>query len=192
MVVGEVTNISSFGEQAVSPLPYPMAPEVDKLFWCQGEFLVTAVVKGEMPVPPKKFLWASALAGCKLYDNDPAHVASRYRTRMWFVREEGKFLRPEFDYGTYYSVGLCATWDDGSSLPARERLGALLLTPTANCEPLESYATLFLNQVGDLACEVLGRTECVRRIRTLAHSGNAAMRAAACLYLRGQQQTSCE
>lgn len=192
VVVGEVTNISSYGEQAVSHLPYPMAPWVDKLYWCQGDFLVTAVVKGEPPVPPKKFLWASGLSGCKLYPDDPTHVASRYRTRAWFLREEGKYLRPVFDYGTYRFVGVCATWEDGAPLSARERLGALLLTPEANCEPLDSYATYFLNQVGDLACEVLGKTECVQRIRALARSGNAAMRAAACLYLKGQQQTACE
>jgi hypothetical protein len=171
VVVGEVTNISSYGEQAVHHLPYPMANWVNTLHWCQGDFLVTAVVKGVLPVPPKKFLWASGLAGCKLYDNDPALVASRYRTRAWFVREEGEYLRPVFDYGTYYFVGVCAAWEEGPPPSARERLGALLLTPEANCEPPDAYAKYFLSQVGDLACEVLGKAACIKRIRALTNSG---------------------
>ena len=75
---------------------------------------------------------------------------------------------------------------------ARERLGALLLTPEANCEPPDAYAKYFLSQVGDLACEVLGKAACIKRIRALTNSGNAAVRAAACLYLQGQLHVACE
>lgn len=192
VVVGEVTNISSYGEQTVDRLPPPTAPEAHKLYWCQGELLVMAVVKGELPVPPRKYLWASTIAGCRLYDTDPEHVASRYRTRAWFVREEGDFLRPTFDYGTHRFVGLCATWQQWDAQTPRQELGALLLTPTANCGSILDYAQYFLNEAGDLACEVLGESECIPQIKKLARSGSEAMRTSACEFLRNELRKSCK
>ena len=192
IVAVDVINTRSYGEQTVDQLPWPMAPWVHKLYWCQGDFRVIAVVKGTLRSAPRTYLWASGLAGCDLYHYNPELATGRYRTRAWFLREEGKFLRPLFDYGTHYYVGLCARWEDGPPLPARRRLGALLLTPEANCEPLEDYAEYLKELAGDLACEVLGKTECVERIRALARMGNAALREAACGYLDWQQHTTCE
>jgi len=191
VAIGEVSNSASYGEQTVDHLPYPMAPRVHKLYWCQADFHLTAVVKGELHAP-RKYLWASGMPGCDLYGHDPELATGRYRTRAWFLREEGMFLRPLFDYGAHHFVGLCAKWEEGAPLPARRRLGAMLLTPEANCEPLDYYADYLLGTAGDLACEVLSRAECFGRIRSLARSENAALRAAACLYLKGQQQATCE
>ena len=36
VVIGEVTNISSYGEQAVENLPSPMSPDTHRLYWCEG------------------------------------------------------------------------------------------------------------------------------------------------------------
>jgi hypothetical protein len=191
VAIGDVTNIIAYGEQTVDHLPSPMAPWVHTLYWCQGDFRLTAVVKGELGAGPRRYLWASGLAGCKLYPNDPEMVASRYKTRAWFLRNDGEFLRPLYDYGTSRLVGFCVNWDDGPALPARQRLGALLLTPAANCEPTADYAQYFLEQLGDLACEVLGKDECVQRIRALSRSGEAPVRAAACEYLKGQLEVPC-
>jgi hypothetical protein len=191
VAVGEVLNTSSYGEQTLDHLPWPWQPWGHNIHWCQGDFHVIAVVKGELRAG-RKFLWASGIPECDLYDHNPELATGRFRTRAWFLREEGKFLRPLFDVGAHYFIGLCARWEDGAPLPARRRLGALLLTPAANCEPLEYYADYLLSTAGDLACEVLDKTECVERIKALAHSGNAALRAAACLYLKGQQQETCE
>lgn len=118
-------------------------------------------------------------------------VASRYETRAWFLREEGNYLRPLYDYGTRHFVGLCARWEEFAPLPARRRFGKMLLTPAANCADSDEYATYFLQTAGDLACEALGRTECVKQIKSLARA-NPELHTAACTYLLGQQKATCE
>lgn len=189
VAVGDVVNIEPYGEQAVSQLPWPMSPEVRDLFWCQGDFRVTAVVKGQLPARPKKYLWASSQPGCKLwYGSERAF--QRLTTRAWFLREEGDFLRPPFDGGSHLFVGLWANWNDGPSLPARQHLGTLLLTPAFNGDTLGDYAD-YLWHVGDIACELLGKEECIPRIRDLAHMGNPALHEAACGFLHGQLGADC-
>jgi hypothetical protein len=109
---------------------------------------------------------------------------------VWFLREEGEFLRPPFDYGTARFEGFFTQWDERSRVPARRQLGTLFLTPEANSDALEDYAK-YLWDVGDIACEVLGKAECVRQIRGLAELGNPALREAGCHFLTGQMHEDC-
>src|ERR1022692_4785424 len=46
VAVGDVTNVVEFGVQTVDHLPYPAIQDIHKLYWCQGDFRATAVVKG--------------------------------------------------------------------------------------------------------------------------------------------------
>lgn len=110
---------------------------------------------------------------------------------FWFLREEGQFLRPTFDYGTYRFDGVFPPWSEGPRLPPRQRLGALLLTPSANSDALDDYARYLWN-VGDIACELLGKPDCIRRIRSLQSLGNAALRHSACGFLKGQLGANCQ
>lgn len=89
VAVGEVVNITSYGEQTVDHLPRPTMQDVHRLYWCEGDFRVVAVVKGELRQIPKRYLWASARPGCTLAPDNPGAIASRYQTRVWFLREEG-------------------------------------------------------------------------------------------------------
>ena len=189
IAVGEVTNVASYGEQSVDRLPSPMARSVHKLYWCEGDFKLTAVVKGELDPKPKRYLWASAVPGCKLWPDNPRLIFSRFETRAWFLREEGGLLRPTFDGGTQIFLGLFAKWE-GPRLPARQRLGLLLLDPAANSDTLEDFAS-YLWDVGDIACELLGKAECVRRIRALTDLGSPKLREAGCDFLKGQLGTDC-
>jgi hypothetical protein len=189
VAVGEVVNVSSYGEQTVASLPPPMSSDVHRLYWCTGEFRVAAVLKGEIPVAPRRYLWASAQPGCKLWYG-AADSSAKFATRVWFLRGEGDFLRPTFDSGTHLFIGIYAKWDDGPGSAPRQRLGALLLTPSANSETLEDYAN-YLWDVGDIACELLGRVECARRIKALAQAGNPALREGACGFLKGQLGEDC-
>jgi hypothetical protein len=70
-----------------------------------------------------------------------------------------------------------------------------LLTPSANCavtpDEMGDYARYLWN-IGDFARTLLGKEDCVERIRSFMHLGNAALRTTACNYLKGQQQTNCE
>jgi hypothetical protein len=192
VAVGEVTNVASYGEQTIDQLPPPTMRDIHRLFWCVGDFQTVAVVKGTLRAPTKRYLWASTIPGCRLWDADPRLVYRRFKTRAWFLREEGEFLRPSFDYGTYHFVGLFTSWEDGPRLPAQQRLGALLLTPSANSDTLENYAH-YLWDVGDIACELIGKQECTRRIRDLAGLGNPKLREAACGFLKGQlKEENCD
>ena len=189
VAVGAVVNIRPYGEQEVERLPWPMSPDVHKLYWCEGDFLVTAVVKGELSGVGKKYLWASAQSGCKEWYGDKRSF-DRLKTRAWFLREEGEFLRPPFDGGTALFEGFFARWDQRSREPVRRQFGTLLLTPDANSDTLEDYARYLWN-VGDIACEVLGKTECVRQLRALAAAGNPTLREDACHFLKGQMDVDC-
>jgi hypothetical protein len=188
--VGEVVNIRLYGEQQVEKLPWPMSPEVHKLYWCEGDVKAIAIVKGELSVPIKKYLWASTVLPCRLWDDYPRLVFSRFKTRVWFLREEGEFLRPPFDGGTARFIGFFAKWDENSRLSARQQFGTLLLTPTTNNDKLKAYAR-YLWDVGDIACEVLGKAECVQQIRALAGLGDPVLHENACQFLKGQMDEDC-
>jgi hypothetical protein len=185
--VGEVVNIRLYGEQHVEKLPWPMATGVHKLYWCEGDFRAIAIVKGDLNRSTKRYLWASPLPGCKLWDNSRRLIFRRFKTRVWFLREEGGFLRPTFDGGTDGFIGFFAK---SSPLSARQQLGTLLLTPSANSDTLEDYAR-YLWDAGDIACELLGKTECVRQLKALAELGNPVLRENACHFLKGQMDEDC-
>jgi hypothetical protein len=191
VAVGEVDNITSYGKQTVDRLPAPTSPDVHDLYWCQGDFKVTAVVKGELHGPPsEKYLWASTFPGCKLLPDNPSFFDRRAKTRVWFLREDRGFLGPTFDYGTHRFEGFLTNWEDGPPLPGPQRVGALLLTQAANSDQLEDYAYLLVD-IGDIACELLGKGECSRRIKDLARLGNPMLREYACGFLKGQLGEDC-
>jgi hypothetical protein len=198
VAVGEIVNVRPYGDQEVASLPRPMSPDVHTLHWCEGELKVSAAVKGKLPAPPKKYLWASGLSGCHLDGDEPmpSHLvgskglSKRQETRAWFLREEGEFLRPTFDGGTARFLSVFANWKDGPALPARQRLGKLLLTPGANSDSLDHYAD-YLWDVGDIACDLLGKAECAQQIRGLMNLGSPSLRDAACNFLKGQLGAAC-
>ena len=192
VAVGDVNNVSSYGEQTVNRLQGPISPDVHKLYWCVGDFRVTAVVKGELRAPAKRYLWASVFPGCELWlwPDNPQAVDRRFKTRVWLLREEGDFLRPTFDSGIHRYIGLFPKWEDRPPLEAHKRLGILLLTLTANSDTLEDYAG-YLPLVIDIACELLGRPDCTRRIQALADLGSPRLREVACGFLKDQFGQPC-
>jgi len=188
--VGEVVNIRPYGEQNLDSIPWPMSPNVHKLYWCEGDFKAIAIVKGQLSSPTKKYLWASGFPGCKLWDDNPHLIFNRFKTKVWFLREEGEFLRPTFDGGTDRFIGFFTKWDESRELPARRALGTLLLSPAANSDTLGDYAR-YLWDAGDIACELLGKAECVRQITALTKLGDPALRENACNFLKGQMDETC-
>lgn len=191
VAVGEIVNIVSYGKQTIDRLPPPTNPDVHDLYWCEGDFKVGAVVKGQFQRRGRKYLWASTIPGCKLWNEDPSLVYHLQQSRAWFLREEGEFLRPPFDYGTYRYIGMRYKWERGPDLPAPERLGALLLTPGANTDTLDDYANYFWNVAG-IACGLLGKPECTRRIRELKILGSPKLRDDVCRFLEGELHLSGE
>jgi hypothetical protein len=188
VAVGEVTNVREYGKEAVRNLPWPMPPDVDTLYWCLGDFNTTTTVKGQLSTRSRKYLWASAQPGCNLFSE--VSVLTRAKTRVWFLREEGAFLRPLFDGGAAKSFGLLPDWNQGPPLPATQRLGTLLLTPGANGDNLADYAS-YLWDIGDIACDLLGREECARQLLILGESRDTLLRENVCNFLKGQLATPC-
>src|ERR1035438_3336537 len=99
--------------------------------------------------------------------------------------------------GPFSTMGLTNTSvcsPDGSKARTcrrRQRLGALLLTPHANTGTLKAYAR-YLWDVGDIACDLLGKADCARRIRQLAKLGDPLLRKSACGFLKGQLHEGCQ
>jgi hypothetical protein len=181
IAVGEVTNAVEYGRQEGENFPWPMSPSVHTLYWCVGDFDTVAVLKVPPPPPGKKYLWATRRPGCQI--SKPGWVKSA----AWFLREEGEFLRPVFDYGSYYFLGLRTAWKDGPPLPPRERFGALLLT-LEMLEPPPDY----IWTIGDIACDLLGGAECTRRITELMATGSSEMRKQASNFLICLYDEACD
>jgi hypothetical protein len=190
VAVGKVVHVRSYGTQAVSHLPFPAPSWVHELYWCVGDFSAQAVVKGSLDAAPLRYLYLSS-PDCAVTNDTSPDWGDEAKTRVFFLRVEGGFLRPVFDYGTHKYLGLLTRWDQGPNLPARQRLGALLLTPHANNGTLKDYAE-YLWYVGDIACDLLGKADCTRRIRKLAKLGNPLLRRNACGFLQGQLDEGCQ
>jgi hypothetical protein len=95
-----------------------------------------------------------------------------------------------YDGGTNRFLGLFTSWDEGPRSPARQCLGSLLLTPAANSDTPEDYADYLWN-VGDIACELLGKAECTQQIRVIAGLGDAVLRESARNFLKAELGEDC-
>jgi len=193
VAIGQMKNVSVYGEQTADRFPAPMSPRVHRLYWCTAEFDVAAVIKGNLPSSAKRYLWAQSSPGCTLWlwPDNPRAVDRRFQTRAWFLREDGEFLRPPVDWGVNLYLGLFTKWKDVPSITeARRELGTLLLTPSANGDNLDDYAG-YLGEVIEIACELLPKSECTAQVRHLADLGNPKLREAACGLLKGVLGEDC-
>jgi hypothetical protein len=138
---------------------------------------------------PREYLYLS-WPDCEVL-NDVQPGWDDPRTRVFFLRVENGFLRPVFDYGTHKYLGLLEAWDQSPQLPPTRRLGTFLLTPRANTGTLNTYA-YYLADVGDIACDLLGKADCAKRIRQLTKLGNPLLSQYACGFLRGQLHVGCQ
>ena len=194
VAVGQMRNVRAYGEQTADRFPSPMSPLVHRLYWCVAELDMAAVIKGERSSPANRYVWAQVSPGCNLWlwPDNPRAVDRRFQTRVWFLREDGEFLRPPVDSGMYQYLGLFTKWKDVSSTTeARRELGALLLTPSANSDNLDDYAQYF-PVVFDIACEILPKTDCAEQVRHLAYMGNSKLREVACGFLKGELGEDCQ
>lgn len=92
VAVGDMVNVTEYGVQEIGAMPPTAKQDLRKLFWCKATFRSRVVIKGRKPSPPKKVLWATVTPGCLLNYGDETAYAWR-ATRVWFLREEGAFLR---------------------------------------------------------------------------------------------------
>lgn len=187
VVVAELRNPQPAGVQRVKKLPWPAPANVNTIYWCQGNLEIKALVKGQRPGPSKEFLWGTAKPGCALTASDD----SRTVTRVWFIREEGKYIRPVVDgFGIYY-INFYVPWDQSSARDPKQEFGELLLSPAARGTTPSGFSNGFFTPAST-ACFILGNARCIERIRALAALGDPDLRRAACDFLRSELQVTCE
>lgn len=189
VAIGDLSDVSEFAVQAVDRLPPPIPETLHILHWCQATFRAVAVVKGSLP-KANRYVWGAIEPGCRLFYGNRESYEKRL-TRIWFLRSEEGLLRPLDDAGSAHFHGIFARWSEGPDLPPRQRLGLLLLTPEAVASSRQEFAESMWDDA-DVACSLLGKPECVRRIKALTTLGEPALRRAACEYLRAQQGEDCE
>jgi hypothetical protein len=164
---------------------------VRQIYWCQADFRADAAIKGDLPGPGKKFLWAAIRPGCGLelfrygYDESETPIV-----RAWFVREEGDYIRPAVDGGGVYFVSFHGTWFDPPKREAPRILALLMLNPAALGMSADHYSVIF-NHAVQLARTILGESEIVSCLKALATSQDPELQKAACYYLRDQFGSSC-
>lgn len=189
VAIGDVVNITSYGEQEVAGLPPPVVTEVHRLYWCRGDFRPRAVLKGKLPASPRKYLWGSPFPGCDSSTDEAHSFRQRLHTKAWFLRVEGDFLRPMFDSGSTF-IGVFPDWDDQSHLSARRQFGTLLLTPAAVSDTLKDYAG-YHSEAAYVARRLLDKAEYVRQMRALARLNDPDLQEVACGMLKGELGPEC-
>jgi hypothetical protein len=191
VVVAELDNVEAVGSQKIANPPWPAPPKPIRIYWCEGDFKIHSVVKGEIPRTAKKFLWGGTRPGCDLTEHGKGATGSRGPiTRVWFVREEGNYIRPLVDAFGVYFLAVKGEWPDGTREEAQKKLGRALLTPDALGMGLGIYSFHF-SELASTACFILGRDECIERVQGLANLGNRALRKEACDYLSTQFKEKC-
>ena len=189
-VVAEVQNIRPLGVQRSVRLSWPVAEGTYSVYWCQGDFHVISIISGRAPADGKKFVWGSLMPGCRTFP--PSQLPEkRPVTRVWFVREEGDFVRPVVDYHPEFFYELHTAWNESTSPAPQIRFAQLLLTPGANAPTLSEFATRGFPEPANLACFILGAAECISRIKALATLGDANLRRTSCSYLNSQFGEAC-
>jgi hypothetical protein len=157
------------------------------IYWCRGALDIRAVVKGRRPAAGKEFLWGIAKPDCTEYVSDDSHAISR----VWFIREEEKFLRPVVDgFGIYY-VNFYVPWATDPRREPQQQFGELLLSPAARAASLADFAQGF-DAHASTACFLLGRERCIERIRSLSRLGDPDLHRAACDFLNSEMEVACE
>lgn len=191
VVIAELKNTKEIGvQQLQTPLPWPTSPTVDKVYWCEGEFTAYSIIKGRYPTQGKRFIWGAIRPGCTISYANKRELNGRRVLRIWFVREEPRAIRPVVDGGGVFFLTFGADWGGPRVENPARAFAQLLLTPSANASSLSEFSRM-LPSVGELACLILGRSECINEMRSLARLGNDDLKKAACAYSDLQLDAPC-
>jgi hypothetical protein len=190
IVVGEVANVASVGSQKVSNPPWPASPDLRRIYWCEADFQSYSVLRGHLPPSGEKLLWGASTPGCSFkYLTDGQPWGDEPVTRVWFLREEGRYLRPVVDAGGLFFCTFHAKRQDGPHSEAQ--FGELLLTPSANSRSLSQFAVEGFYSAASVACLILGQPLCTERLKSLAGLGDPKLSQAACSFLSSQFDEPC-
>jgi hypothetical protein len=151
---------------------------------------VDVVIKGNTRVGRRTLAWGQARPDCDARFATNAKNGGEGFT-VWFMREEGEMLRPAVDGGSAVNLTFLAPWNRLAVNPPLRRFATFLLTPSANTASLDEFAEGLWDQA-EVACGILGESECKERLRSLARMGSPTLRETACSYLAVEYRTPCE
>jgi len=192
VVVGDVSNIVALGSEKISDPPWPVSSTIHEIYWCRADFHADSVVKGKIPTPGKKLIWAAIRPGCGFewfrygYEETTPPV-----TRVWFVREDGEYIRPAVDGGGVFFASFHASFSASGKPEDRKRFAYLFLNPGALGMSPAHYALILHNPV-ELARAILGETECADALRALSSYPDVKLHDSACGYLEHSFRQSCK
>lgn len=190
VAVGALRDVRPVGVQRPRNLPRIASPTIRQIYWCEGDFASQEIVRGKKLPRSRTYLWGAIDPGCKL-DQEGAVVEGESLTQVWFIREEGLYLRPVVDAGGPFFFTLHVTWEPHvAGVDSEKYFGTLLLSPGATGLSPQEYAQSFFKPAS-LACWIIGRTDCIQRIRGLAAFDNRELHVAACEFLNSQFQARC-
>ena len=190
VAVGELHHVRPVGVQRPHNLPQMASPTIRQIYWCEGDFEFRELVRGEELARSRIYLWGAIEPGCKL-DKEGAVIEGESLTQVWFMREEGAYLRPVVDGGGPFFFTFHVKWEPHTAgLGPEGYFGVLLLSPRATGLSTHEYAQTFIKPAG-LGCWILGRSDCIQRIRALAALANRELRDAACAFLDSQFREKC-
>jgi len=188
IATGRLDDVHPIGAAPPGKLPPMASPTIKRIYWCEGRFTAHEAIRGKMPPPGAPYRWGTIRPGCALDREKPTFPGDPL-TVVWFIREEGAYLRPVVDGGGPFFFTIHRKWAPEGLSPERH-FGQLLLSPDATGMTQEEYAGAFIKPAS-LACYILGRPECITRIRALAANGNQSLRDAACTFLKRQFDQAC-
>jgi hypothetical protein len=147
------------------------------------------MIKGNIRGESRRYLFASLRPGCQL-DYRAETYGSRVKAKVWFIRQERRFLRPTYDGDSPPYLGLFKEWGNTPNVYPLVEFGRLLLTPDAAVETLDDFADVIWDY-GDIACSALGRATCVAELRRIGELEGGRLRELVCTYLKAQHGAPC-
>jgi len=192
VVIGDVGNITSLGSQKVDNPPWPVASTVQQIYWCQADFRSDSVLKGKAPASGKRFIWAAIRPGCGFeWFRYGYEETTPPATRVWFLREEGEYIRPVVDGGGVLFASFHAKFASAGRAEDRMRFALLFLSPPALGMNDAQYSVIFHTPV-DFARVILGDAELADALRRLGWYPDPHLRESTCEYLKINLQQSCK
>jgi hypothetical protein len=150
---------------------------------CEAEFLPSIVIKGQAQDANRKLLWFSYFPSCA-FGHRPEETIGQV-DRIWFLRVDGKWLRPVADNAAPF-LGLFQRFspdhDDSESL--RRALVGQLLTPEAVAKTNRAFVERFDDLFG-VACEITTEEICFQILTDRYNESAPDVRAEICRFLAG-------
>lgn len=189
VATGRLFEVRLLGSQSVDRAEWPLTQRVRRIFWCRGDLQVDVLIKGETRVGRRVLAWAQARSDCDARFNSNGENRGM-GFKVWFLREEGEWLRPVVDGGSTVSMAFLSSWNSIEVNPPMRRFATYLLTPSANTTSLDEFADGLWDQA-EVACGILGASECKERMLRLARMSSKPLRETACSYLAVEFKFPC-